>query len=136
MNLHIHRGKRNGIGSNAKYIPNTATKYPVDKNAMPSVRWCDARAFTNTFLPSSIDPVTTGYKVINAESEEYAMCKRPHRNPTEALPLISNTYGNKRLYRLPNLVKLARLPLSIKVKRVRKDAAEEGKEDTVSLKKN
>ena len=50
----------------ACHIPNNATKYPVDKKKCNAqcVRWCDARAFTNTFLPSGIDPVTTGYKVL------------------------------------------------------------------------
>ena len=109
----------------AWHIPNTATKYPVDKKCNAQcVRWCDARAFTNTFLPSSIDPVTTGYKVINAESEEYAMCKRPHRNPTEALPSDKQTrMGTSGFFTMPspNPCKTgAAATKHSKVKRVRK----------------
>ena len=84
----------------AWHIPNNATNYPVDeKNCNAQcVRWCDARAFTNTFLPSGVDPATTGYKIISTESEEYAMCKRPHRNPTEVLPTDKQHRWNKRFF--------------------------------------
>ena len=54
-------------------------------------------------MPSGVDPATTGYKIISTESEEYAMCKRPHRNPTEVLPTDKQTQmGTRGFFTMPS----------------------------------
>jgi hypothetical protein len=51
------------------------------------VRFCDARAFSKSFLPSDSEKHTLSFKVISKDSEEYNLCKRNHRNPGEMLSL-------------------------------------------------
>lgn len=57
------------------------------------VRFCDARAFSKSFLPSDSEKHTLSFKVISKDSEEYNLCKRNHRNPGEMLSLNEKKNG-------------------------------------------